>query len=110
MPVTSQEIPDFATISVFGLDIAEFDLMTFAPPGLDIPIAFILTDSLYPFWAQVDVSLQETNLNLEGGPPGTSEVRVGADRFLAKSEEGFDFDIGKFLLGPLASVLRSVIF
>lgn len=96
-PASSQEFPVLSAAASFfgiefGADINPAALLDMVPPGFDVPLAFLLNDSMYPFWAQVDLSLQETNLNFRGGPPGTREVRDGHDRFLDKSEGGLLVD------------------
>jgi len=92
-PVSSQEFPVItAAASFFGIEfqasVNPAELLDYIPPGFNVPLSYLLNDSMYPFWAQVDVSLQETNLNVRGGPPGSREVRNGNDRFLDKSEAG----------------------
>jgi len=92
-PTSSQEFPVLsAAIEFFGIEIGGSidpgEILDYVPPGFDVPLSFLLTDSMYPFWAQVDVSLQETNLNIAGSPPGTREVRNAQDRYLNKSEGG----------------------
>ena len=96
-PTSSQEFPVLsAAASFFGIELqANVNpavILDMVPPGFNVPLSYLLSDSMYPFWAQVDVSLQETNLNVRGGPPGSREVRAGNDRFLDKSEGGLLVD------------------
>lgn len=104
-PTSSQEFPVItAAASFFGIEfeasVNPAELLDYIPPGFTVALSYLLNDSMYPFWAQVDVSLQETNLNIRGGPPGSREVRVGGDRLLDKSEEGL-FGIGNIDAGEI---------
>lgn len=85
-PVSNQEGKLLDLFNVYGINLN--DIMP-TIPGMNSPIIDILTDSMYPFWASVNLTLQETNADLVNSPPSNRGVLRGKDRFIPKSEGGW---------------------